>query len=526
MSQAPTTLAPITNKGMKINFGIFLLIILAGIYYWYLTNNGLVLNPDSVVYLGVANNLSIGEGLHVPFGLPPQVPLAQFPPLLAWILYGITKLGLSLELSARLLNLTLLFLLIFLVDKLQRIISKKYPLLRLSLLFYVIIFLLTTFLFTTLAAEPLMIVLGLSGVLLFIASEDKNSIFLLLLSGIMLACSVMARYAGVTYLAASALVLLLSSQVSWLKRFVKIIVLSLPTLLFLPLWLLRSNSVDSSSTNRIFLIHPIRLQQISAALTTISNWFLVPVNSPVLLKLMVVLVFSLLIVTVFILSFRKNNEKGSNLLPKTISAFFLVYPLFLIFSITFLDANIPLDKRLLSPLFVLIALILPFLMQSFSRKIPLTNFLVFGVSFLFLCFSSLLLFQNRIFIQQVHQFGFGFNYTEFKNDPLFPYLSHIDQPAIFISNAAEPVYLFTQHEVFLLPKRFNAMENRDNPHFDTDITSLKEKYLKEPTYFIFFDKITGGSIDDQNFYKSEFGLNFIEKFKNAAVYSYLPNSTP
>ncbi len=526
MSLNSTTRSGHTNQSQKNFLGIFLLIIISGVYYWYLTDKGLVLNPDSVVYLGVAHNLSIGNGLRVPFGLPPQIPLAQFPPLLSMILFGIAKLGLSLELSARLLNLTLLSVLLIILGKFQRQITNKYPLFRFALLAYVAVYLLTTFLFTTLASEPLMIALGLSGILFWLVSEEKSSIFYLLLASIFFALTIMTRYAGITYLAAAGLMLLLFSHNSWIKKLGKIFILCLPTLIFLFIWLLRSTGAESTSTNRIFLIHPIRVAQISAALTTISNWFLVPENSPIILKLMVAFIFSGIILIIFIYSLRKNNETGSNFLPKTLLAFFFSYPLFLLFSITFLDANIPLDKRLLSPIFVLIPLVLLLFVQSFSKKVYLTKYGVTAITLLFLGLSTFMFIQNRIFSQQVHELGFGFNYAEFKNDPLFNYLSHVDQPAIFISNAAEPVYLFTQHEVFFLPKRFNSMENRENQNFDAEIAKLKEKYLLEPTYFIFFEKITGGNNEDQKYYQSQFRLHFVEKFDNASLYSYLPAPTP
>lgn len=505
----------------------FLLIGLACVYYWYVTGQGLVLTPDSVIYLGVAQSLDLGNGLIVPFGLPPNQPLAQFPPLVSYAIFAISQLGISLMNSGRILNLLLLAAFIFVMERLLIILLGKKRILTLILLIFVIISLINSFLFTTLGSEPLMIVMGLTGFYLLVMSEMKVNKLILLAAGLFLALALTARYAGITYLAASAIVFLFFIHGSWRNKIGKIIILSAPSVLFLTLWFLRDTGSAITATNRQLLIHPIKDSHITWAIATISNWFLIPASYHILVKLIVILVLLLMILLVILKVLTRKQFDSPALLERLVVTFILIYPIFLILSITLVDANIPLDYRLLSPIFVLIPFIVVLFIQFLSKnKLELERPLVIFFISLFAVFSVAMLLQNRVFMRDVHRYGFGFNYSEFRNNPVFEYLRNRGQPANFISNAPEPVFLYTNREVFSFPRRFNAMEDRDNPEFNNQISLLKDEYLQVPAYFIFFEKIPGGNQEDQRFFQKQFGLTPVEKYKDVVVYSYSPGLEP
>ncbi len=505
----------------------FLLIGLACVYYWYVTGQGLVLTPDSVIYLGVAQSLDLGNGLIVPFGLPPNQPLAQFPPLVSYAIFSISRLGITLMSSARILNLLLLVAFIFVLERLLTMLLRKKSVLALALVTFMIVSLINSFLFTTLGSEPLMILSGLTSFYLFLKYERKANKVILLTSSLFFGLTLTARYAGITYLAAAVLVILLFIQGSWRSKISKIIILSAPSILFLLLWFLRDTGTISTTTNRLLLLHLIKRSQITGAFSTISSWFLIPANSHSLVKLTVSLAFFIMILFVILRGFSRKNTNHSFLLEKLVVTYFLIYPIFLLFSITLVDANIPLDYRLLSPIFVLTPFMLILFIQFLSNyKLGLERPLTIFFISLFTIYSAAILLQNREFIRDVHRHGFGFNYSEIRNNPVFEYLRNRDQPANFVSNAPEPVFLYTNQEVFSFPRRFNAMEDRDNPEFDNQLSMLKNKYLRNPSYFIFFEKIPGGNQEDQRFFQNQFGLTPLKIYKDVVVYTYSPGRIP
>ncbi|OJX39537.1 MAG: hypothetical protein BGO78_13585 [Chloroflexi bacterium 44-23] len=506
---------------------LVLLIVVASVYFLYVTNQGLVMTPDSVVYLGAAQSLGQGNGLLVPFGFPPNQPLTQFPPLVPYAIFTLSQSGLSLLNSGMVLNLLLLVAFILVMDRLLTTLLGKKNILTLILLTFVVISLINSFLFTTLGSEPLMIVLGLTGFNWLIISETKGKQHILLVAGLLMALTLASRYAGITYLAASIIVILIFSNGTWRNKIWKVVVLSTPGMLFLAWWFLRDTGMRITATNRLLLIHPIDTAQIGDAIDTISHWFLISTNSQILFKLTATITFILISLFVIFKTYSKQQMDSASLLEKLLVTFILIYPIFLILSITLLDANIPLDYRLLSPIFVLIPCIVVLFIKFLSEnKQKLKRPLLLFFFSLFTVFSAVMLLQNRSFIHDVHQFGFGFNYSEFKNNPVFAYLVSREQPAIFVSNAPEPVFLFTRQEVFSFPRRFNDMEDRNNPEFDHQVSMLKKEYLKDSAYFIFFEKIPGGNLDEQRFYQQQFGLSLAEEYQDVVIYTYMPGHKP
>lgn len=522
MSQTDQVKTGGKDKMLQIVF-LLMIILAVSLYYWYFTDQGLVLTPDSITYRGAAQNILEGKGLTVPFGFPPNQPLAQFPPLVPWVLVLTSKLGLTVLATARWINLILLIIFMLVSNQLLIKITSFHWLLRLFMLAFVGFSLVIFYLFTTLGSEPFMIVLGFLSVYFFVLSEEKDSHLLLLVSAIFAALSLASRYAGITYTGSLMIAVLFIRREKILQKFLKLTLLATPTLLFLAYWLLRDVGSTSSATNRLFLLHPVKMMHITSAINTISNWFLVPERFPMWSKLLVTIGISSLILWVIAKTFLRPGVKNREIVTYWTAIYFCLYPFFILFAISFVDANIPLDRRMLSPIFVLLPMIFLSIAHWFDPKISLTARTYAILSgLLFTSLMVILFVTNHSFVQRIHKDGFGFNFIRWRNEPAFTFLNSVDANTFLVSNAPEPVYLYTGKPVFRLPRQFNSMEDRDNPTFSQEVAQLKSEYLTNPAFFIFFKNIRGGETENQNWFVSQYNLIQVEDFDEIIIYQYTP----
>ena len=136
------------------------------------------------------------------------------------------------------------------------------------------------------------------------------------------------------------------------------------------LWMFRNIMVAQSATNRIFTIHPIDFSHIRSLFGTIY-YFTFPISIPLSAKILYFCVITVLsIVGMAILRKTKYISNNANstviTLPAICTSFLFNYIFFLIISICFFDAHIPLDYRLLLPALLVLILNISSLCYSLS----------------------------------------------------------------------------------------------------------------------------------------------------------------
>jgi 4-amino-4-deoxy-L-arabinose transferase-like glycosyltransferase len=500
---------------------------IAGAIYLLITRHGIGLSPDSIAYYGAAENLKNGLGLSLPYGLPPNQPLTQFPPLLPLVLVLISKTGIPLILAARYLNLSLLACFVFLTNLILNKMDQqsgflRSSLLRFALLLFISVFVAVQILFNMLWSEPLMILLGTSGFVVFFYAHRDERLIYSIISGILFGLTVATRYAGIAYLATALLFVLLDPKFLWKNKIINWVALSLPTLVFLYFWATRDIGNAVSSTGRTISFHSIDISHVHQIISTVGQWFQLPDSSQTFVKLFVTLLFGgFILYTTWQVWFSKKLK--ANFFEKIFTLFIYLYFLFILASLMFLDANIPLDTRILSPiLFSVLILIITIKKFSTAKKEHVRFTGSFTVTVSILAFVVFLL--NLPYVKSAYRNGIGFNSLVWKNYPSLQYFKDIQPPFLLISNAPEPVFYYTSHPVFSLPKQYLAMQEEQNAQYEEQIQQLISSYLNEKTYFIFFHDIKGGSQSDIAALQARF--NFVEEaiFEEATIFSYAPRN--
>lgn len=492
--------------------------IISMFLYWYTTAQGVGLSPDSVSYVGVADSLLQGKGLVVPFGFPPFTRLTQFPPLYSLLIAFLSLPGFSLVVSARILNFFILLSFYLVANRLLKQISSNFLLVRVLILTLIAVS--ATFLTITsmVWSETLMITLGLLGFSLLISNNERNNNLITLVTGLIFAFAILARYAAVTFLAAAILYKLFTYRNNLKQKMYQVIFLAMPGFILLSLWLFINSSTTGTATNRSFNFHMLSVSNLRELLTTISGWFLIPDSASIILKLILFFIITLVFFGLFGAEI-KQFEMKSTLSPTILlMVFIIVYTFFIIFSILFIDANIPLDSRILSPLFIsAIFLTLPLAQRLYTLN---------NRSFFFQIITPLILFLMSIIsininmeaIQFIHFNGTGFNQLYRQDAEIFTYLKEQPQTKIFVSNAPEPAYFFSNHPVYSLPKNYLQMEQTENPEYEIQMAALKNQLSDLDGLFIFFTGIPGSSKTEIDYICHYFGLEKVDTYSEAIIY--------
>ncbi|MBA4386301.1 MAG: hypothetical protein C0410_16325, partial [Anaerolinea sp.] len=167
---------------------------------------------DSAAYLSAARNFAAGKGLGLLNAEGNFTPLLIFAPFYSVFLSLFVLFKVDLVETVRVLNMMFFTILIASSGWLFYKITKSF---WLALCFIVMIATspVLGISFTSIMSEPLAIVLGIPGFLLFIYALKQNSNKWLLLSALLTGLSLLTRYAFVAFPAAGVLcVLLLSNQ--------------------------------------------------------------------------------------------------------------------------------------------------------------------------------------------------------------------------------------------------------------------------------------------------------------------------
>jgi len=309
---------------------------------------GIGYDPDSIIYEDVAENLFAGYGIsRFDFSTGERYPMTNFPPFYPIVLGILSQVIGTVADSARLLNTALWGILWLIVyawvkrdNQAHTIAWASASLLMLNLFIFQV--------FGTSWSEPLFLVLGFSG-LWFIISYRKTWQWRdLILAGVLFACAILTRYAGVALVATAFMILLTVQNQSWRNRVTAILTLGIVSGTPLLMWLLRNVSVRGDVANRDVGFTLVGLPQLDTAVRTIGSWLL-PIPE-LTVNLIVIGIFVLLIGWMVIQHRNTNNQADT--IAIMMRWWVLIYVLFIIVSFTLLDPRIPFNYRILLPAWV------------------------------------------------------------------------------------------------------------------------------------------------------------------------------
>jgi hypothetical protein len=455
---------------LNLLFGLGFIGVAALLIVIVVTPWGIGLSPDSVIYIGGARSLSTGNGFSLPGESGTSAPIIHFPPLYSFLLAVLTFFGADPLRASRWLAAGLFAGNCILAVFLTLAVSQSTVV---SLL--VGLFVLTAFpiiqAHTMAWSEPLFLSLQLGGMLVLVSYLREPKRRYLIGASIILGLSALTRYAGVAMLvAAGGTVLLLSSR-ERRRRISEAIVMMALGLLPLLVWLARNAWLTDGLVNRELSIHPISLAQLSTAFQVMSSWLSFAWLTSFDVQSVVLIVLSLLAAACLAICPRRvefvsgSRRDSCGYWCKFLVTLILSYVLTIFAVISFLDAQVPIDSRLLSPLYIPLVGLASVLGIQFWRKkrIAAVTRAMVALSLVLILIGHAM--ASLDWLQFSYREGLGYAGRDWRNSSTLAKLSTLRQTAPVYSNAPDALYVLRGIPAAMVPRKVDPQSAQPNSQY-------------------------------------------------------------
>jgi 4-amino-4-deoxy-L-arabinose transferase-like glycosyltransferase len=496
-----------SRSGSKLLPSILLIIfIAAGMFLvWYSTVWGAGLISDSFQYTASARSLATGNGFSLPYGDAELQPMTKYPPLFSILLAGFELLGGTALQGARILNIVLFGLNIFLVFYSTRRLAGSNAFALLAALLFTISFVMVE-VHSWALSEPLYISLSLTAILVIQKYFEETKGTWLILAALAASAAFLTRYVGVSLVLSMGIALLLDRH-AWKQKMRDLLFFGLIAVLPMALWSLRGYLLTRTLNDRTLAFHPMTLKNYVSAIDVIYGWFfprsLVEGAEKIFLALTAVAVILLL---AWIWRSRKASTVGwtESLRPeKKISLlhgiYIVLYLLVIILSKTWLDADIGLSDRILSPmlvsLLILLAAGLSFLWNNYGKARPFVVLAGLGLIVYYAVGTS-------VSVQGFHDTGLGIARRGWSRSEVIQSLRSYPGVPMY-SNSNSSLYLWSDRAGYGIP----------------DFELLKQKGTDARVLLVIFHHVppTGKRLDELIS-----GLKLIKEDQVASIYALDP----
>jgi hypothetical protein len=460
---------------------ILLLSLLAGLgigLVFYVTPQGLGLSDDSIAYIAGARSLLNGRGYREAW-LASNGPVTHFPPGFSTLLALIGLSGIDPLRGTRLLNSVLFGVNIFLAGLIGwRMTASKLAGTALALLFGANASILRVH--SVAMSEALYIFFGLMSFLaLSFFFEIKKNIWLFV-SGSLVACAYLTRYAGLS-LAATFILAFFIMQRPWRKRVMNSLIF-LSGFVPLPLaWSIRNRLLGDTATNRILIYHPLTSENLktgiynfSEFLFPVETWRRIVVQTPYLfesvLGIIGLVLLGWLIRTAW-RSLRPEAEERPEVLSFVNALYVFGYLASILSSMLLFDASTKFRLRILSPVYVSLLILLVYLGSwawrrgAFFQRGTVMLFLV-----LILGLSAMDTFSATALLRKGGQ---GYASFQWYDSEAMDYLRSLPEGTRIYTNQPGPVYLYTDRPCYVLPDLIDPVTALPREGYERGVAALQ-----------------------------------------------------
>jgi len=348
-------------------FSSYLLVILIAIgmlLIWYSTVWGAGLISDSFQYTASARNFALGKGFSLPYGDGELLPMTKYPPAFSMLLAVFELMGVTALHGARIVNIILFGVNILLVFLSTKKLTHSHIFSLFAALLFSVSFVMVE-VHTWALSEPLFICLGLLSFLLIQKYFEEAKSAWLILAALSASLAFLTRYVGFSLVISIALILLLN-RISIKQRLKDMLLFVSMACLPVALRTLRGYMLTQTLNDRTMGFHPLTKKNYAAAIDTFYGWFfpssLVQGQEKLFLILTTVILLGLFLF--FLKAYKStlsNLIKDRGINKKILllhGAYIFLYGTMIILSKTWIDPDIGLSDRILSPMLVSMLILL------------------------------------------------------------------------------------------------------------------------------------------------------------------------
>ena len=541
--------------------GVAIFALLAAAIAAFATREGSGLTPDSRGYLLVAEQIHLGNGLTMLDGDGKKVPLTHCPPQYPLMLWaggtmaggGAGGAGASFEQAAagagRAMGIALFALNVALVGMIAWRASRgsagaaTATLLAAGLTAFALDILLVHSMVWT---EP-MFILATFGALYFLGRFiDGGGRGMLILSAIFAAMSFGTRYAGASLVLTCGLLLMFGHpRRTWVQPFVDAFIHGAISCFLMFAFLARNAASTRDADGHAFAVHLPNRSDLKNSLITVAGWFFPAWPSDATPVILIVAMMGLgLLVAVAVLGFllvsaRRGRammkaehaiEPAATTAPATapgagmrraIVWFLPIYIGFVLVSVSFFDAHVPLDRRILSPVHVaLIVLVAVAVATSpaWSARTRRTGVIIIA---LLIAFHGVRAVQWAAAAPTSRHLGYA--NREWRSSPTMAAVEKLPNDLTIFSNGVDAIYLRANRFARPLPKVNDPTKAARDPKFRKYMIGLREYLETNGGYVVYFNDIPRAYIVSADELLDFIPMEKISAFPDGAIYRRPPN---
>lgn len=449
-------------------------IIGAAIIYYFTTIHGIGISPDSLTYTSVARNMQLGRFWYQFDNMPLIVFPCFYPSLLGGIMFISHHDILTIAPS---LNATLFGCTIFLSGCIVQQLAPTAKLYKWLLLSVIILSSSLIEIYSMLWSETLFILLLLLFIIALHKYATNRSFKQLIIVAIIAAIACITRFAGVTFIAITGLILLIDSSLKWHKKWWHMIVFGLISISLLVSNLLynyhlvgtltgdRQKSLTPFTTNFQFYSN------------VMWDWLKLPEGRytyAAIIGVALLLAFTAIIIK------RWWYQQDIDSYPNIAAATFVIYVVFIVATAS-ISRYEQINNRLFSAAYIPLLLASTFWLPSTIGKLA-TKPLRYTATAASLAIASLFQFQQYHWVSDwrgmVINYGIpGYTDATWQQSPIVQYLQQHHnnfKPSIPIyANANDAVYFFSGLSCETVPEAAHYQE-------------IKNYYNEQPHYIVWF----------------------------------------
>jgi len=508
----------------RTSFFIVILSLIGFFVFLFKTKYGIGVNPDSVLYLDTARNLSHGLGIVYLSKQGMLLPATHFLPLYPILLSSFNFWGIAPLESARWLNAFLFSANISLVGYL---IYKYTHSIGISILGSLLMLTSVDNFMIHLRAmtDPLFIFLTFLGLLLLAAYLTKPKPLYLFASAGIIALSSVTRFAGIPVIATGiiGLILLSSREVPTHTKILDGAFFGIISFIPLTLWMLRNFFLTNHVVGKEMIFHPIAKTELIKALSTMSQWFLLE-RSPGIISL---IPLGVLFVAIFIYRkrlFRRVPVEGFYMqLPGLIGIFIIVYTLSLIITISFFDASVSFYYRFLYPVYALGLIFV--LCLTHDILYPLKEKPVIKVMSVItgIILGSVYSLHGAMWVRSAaSDQSLGYVAKEWRESEIIERIKALPPQILIYSNGSDFIYFRTGRKALTFPYKMNTHSLAIETDYLSKFYIMQNDLKNKKGVLIYFNAILRSYLPSIKELKQKLPLQIIGKCKDGAIYIVHP----
>lgn len=442
---------------------------------------------DSTIYIQVAENLADGQGYRQLADDGSTEPMTHFPPLYPSFLSLFVLAGMTPLAGARALGIILFGANIFLVGFIVHRYTDRSVVAPVACSFLFMTSIGSINVHCLALSDSLFITLSFLGLFLLAVYIEKRAALYLLFSSIAVALCFIDRYVGASVLLTGIIVILSIHGEGLRKRIRDVAIFLAVGVAPLAAWIIRNMIVAGTSADRTLGVHPIPYYRWNTMFRTILSWVF-PfspkrfggsiVSIPTWSKWLLVTLAGAYCVAVALYLWRRKTEgTGKTGLVRVFGIFIPVYLTVLIVSINFFDHLVPLDYRILLPVFTAALILVVYgthrlyeSLGSGERDRSYKALLVALALVITVCYSVNAGFQ----MAEIRKNGVGYTSRKWQQSGTIAEVKKLPEGTVIFSNETAVTYLLTARPVSPIPLIESRKTGEKNPDFESEMMKIRE----------------------------------------------------